>query len=80
MSQPPNETDLLVAKLMAMEVMLLTLVRPVADKPKFWEDLDGVAQVFENNLSQSPELVQRRWGAVRHFLDEWRAALSPPQG
>lgn len=36
MSDVPTETDRLVARMTAMEVMLLTLVRPLAQNPRFW--------------------------------------------
>lgn len=78
MSDKTTETDLLVAKLMAMEVMLLTLVRPAAANPKFWNDVDAVTKVFDNNAKQAPAQMQRRWNSVQRYLDEWRTALTPP--
>jgi len=77
MSDAPTETDLLVAKMAAMEVMLLTMVRPLARNPKFWEDVNFVAKSFEDN-TQMNDLRQRRWTATRGFIEEWRRALTPP--
>ena len=78
MSDVPTETDRLVAKMTAMEVMLLTLVRPLAQNPKFWEDVEVMAKAFEAGNPQMDAMRQRRWTATRGFLDEWHRALTPP--
>jgi hypothetical protein len=78
MAQPPNDADPLVAKMMAMEVMLLTLVRPVARNPKFWEEVDAVTQAFQNGNPQAMKDYPHRWQGMMDSLAEWRRALTPP--
>lgn len=80
MSDIQKETDQLVGKITAMEVMLLTLIRPMAQNPRFWTDVDAVAKAFEGHNNLMDGLSQRRWAAARGFLDEWRRALTPPPG
>lgn len=77
MSNAPDEVDLLVAKMTAMEVVLLTMIRPLAQNPKFWEDVNSIAKAFEDNTRMN-DLRERRWTATRGFIEEWRRALTPP--
>lgn len=78
MAQPPNDADELVAKMMAMEILLLTLVRPVAGNPKFWEDADAILQAFQDGSPQVAKDFPHRIQAAKDSIAQWRRALNPP--
>lgn len=78
MSDNKTQTDLLVAKMMAMEVILLTLIRPAAGDPKFWNNVELITQAMEGRAPQQQDVFQRRWAAARDYMAEWRRALTPP--
>lgn len=72
MAQKPSDEDLMVGKLAAMEIVLLTLIRPMAGNPKFWGDVDAIAQAFQNGNRDVVDAFPQRWEATRGFLQEWR--------
>lgn len=78
MSDQNTQTDLLVAKMMAMETVLLTLIRPAAGNPKFWDNVSLITQAMEGDAAQDNEMFARRWEAARGYIEEWRRALTPP--
>lgn len=80
MAQPPNDADELVAKMMAMEILLLTLVRPVAGNPKFWDDVDAIMQGFQQASPQVVKDFPHRIRAAQESIDQWRRAFTPPAG
>lgn len=72
MAQKPSDEDLMVAKLAAMEIVMLTLIRPMAGNPKFWADIDAIAQAFQRGNQDVVDAFPQRWEATRGFLQEWR--------
>lgn len=78
MAQPQNNADELVSKLMAMEVVLLTLIRPVAGNPKFWEDADAIMQAFQNASPQVAQDFPHRIEAAKANIAQWRQAFTQP--
>ncbi len=60
-----------------MEVMLLTLVRPVGGNPNFWASVDAIAEAFQGSSKDIVEAFPQRWEATRGFLDEWKKVLNP---
>ena len=78
MSDQKAQTDQLVAKMMAMETVLLTLIRPAASDPRFWSNVDLITQAMEGNVPPDNEVFERRWKAARGYIEEWRRALTPP--
>ena len=78
MTDKPTDVDLLVAKMTAMEIMLLTLVRPLAQNPKFWNDVEAISQAFQSGNQEALAQFPHRVNAIRGYLDEWRRALTPP--
>ncbi len=77
MADKPTDEDLVVAKQAALEIMMLTLVRPLAANPKFWADIDALADAFEQMNQDVLAAFPQRWGATRGFLTQWRKALNP---
>ena len=78
MSDQNTQTDLLVAKMMAMETVLLTLIQPAAGNPKFWDNVGLITQAMEGNVPADNEMFRRRWEAARGYIEEWRRAMTPP--
>lgn len=74
MAQKPSDEDLMVAKLAAMEIVMLTLIRPMAGNQRFWADVDAIAQAFQSGNQDVLVAFPQRWEATQSFLQEWRRA------
>lgn len=77
MSQENAPVDLIISKLMALEVVLMTLIRPAAGNPAFWSNVEQITQAAES-VAQPDEVFQRRWATARRYIEEWRQAMMPP--
>lgn len=77
MTSNQADVDALVAKLAAMEIMMLTLARPLGNNPNFWASVDAIAGAFQSNSKDVVDAFPQRWEATRGFLDEWKRALNP---
>ena len=78
MSQSQADIEVLVAKLAAMEIMMLTLVKPIGGNPQFWATVDGIADAFQRDGKDVIDAFPQRWEATRGFIAEWKRALTPP--
>jgi hypothetical protein len=74
--QDMSDQDLLVAKQAAMEIVMLTMIRPLAGNPRFWADVDAVVAGFERSSPDEVAAFPQRWQATRDVLQQWRRALT----
>lgn len=56
---------------------MLTLVRPVAANPKFWDDVNAIMQGFEQTSPQVVKDYPHRIQAAKDFIAQWRQAFTP---
>ncbi|TDK24364.1 hypothetical protein E2F46_08760 [Luteimonas aestuarii] len=80
MQQKPTDEDVMVAKQAAMEIVMLTMMRPLAGNPRFWADIEAIADAFQKASPDEIAAFPQRWEATRGFLQQWRQALGGAPG
>lgn len=66
------------AKVAAMEIVLIALMRAERDNPKFWERLDKVmGESHAILLEEGHRHVTAQADQIQNWLDTWRSIAGP---